>query len=197
MAEQKEVTFYFDPVCPWAWRASLWIREVAKVRPIKIHWQFLSLAAVNAGQDSLKEAHSQSEASFRAMALARRSGGEEAVDKLYLALGKARHERKEELNKAEVIEAALKEAGLDAALLSQALDDPSTLDEVQRSHSSVVGRKGFGVPTLVVKDGDRESPAMFGPVISKVPQGEEAGQLWDRVEWLMWQPDFFELKRNR
>jgi hypothetical protein len=86
---------------------------------------------------------------------------------------------------------------LDAALLSQALDDPSTLDEVQRSHSSVVGRKGFGVPTLVVKDGDRESPAMFGPVISKVPQGEEAGQLWDRVEWLMWQPDFFELKRNR
>ena len=35
MTTQKEVTFYFDPICPWAWRASLWIREVAKVRPIQ------------------------------------------------------------------------------------------------------------------------------------------------------------------
>jgi 2-hydroxychromene-2-carboxylate isomerase len=193
----KQLFFYFDPICPWAWRASLWIREVAKVRPIKISWDFLSLAAANAGKDSLQQVHSQSETAFRTMALARRLGGNEAVDKLYLALGYARHDRKEELNDPRTIEAALTEAGLDTSLLSQALEDLSTLEIVQNSHSYIMERKGFGVPTLVLKDGDRESPAMFGPVISKVPEGEEAGQLWDRVEWLMWQPDFFELKRNR
>lgn len=197
MSDQKEVVFYFDPVCPWAWRASLWIREVAKVRNFKVNWKFLSLSAVNAGQDSLKEAHSQSLPLFRAMALARRTGGEEAVDRLYLALGKARHERKEEFTNPATVTAALQEAGFDEELLARALEDSTTLDEVQAEHSQAVSLKGFGVPTLVIKANGQESPAMFGPVISKVLGGEEAGQLWDRIEWLMWQPDFFELKRSR
>jgi len=197
MATQKELTFYFDPVCPWAWRTSLWIREVAKVRPLAVHWDFLSLSAINAGRESLKDTHSMSEPGFRLMALARRSGGDEVVNQLYLALGKARHEQKEDISQTPILEAALHTAGLDPALLSQALDDPSTFDEVQQSHSRVVNLKGFGVPTLVIKDGDKESPALFGPVITDPPQGEAAGELWDRIEWLMWQPNFFELKRNR
>ncbi len=197
MTEQKEVSFYFDPLCPWAWRTSLWIREVAQVRPITVRWDFLSLAAVNAGKDTLKDTHSQSSSSFRLMALARRTGGNEAVNRLYLALGKARHDRKQDLSEEAVLLAALDEAGLDSGLLSQALDDPTIQEEVEKSHSYAVGLKGFGVPTMVIKDGDRESPAMFGPVITEVPKGEAAGELWDRVEWLMWQPEFFELKRSR
>ncbi len=197
MTVNKEVTFYFDPVCPWAWRASLWIREVAKVRPITLQWQFLSLSAVNAGKDSLKDTHSQSDKSFRLMALARRSGGEAAVDKLYLALGKARHDRKEDLSTTETLEAAIQEAGLDKALLNQALEDDSTFEEVNASHGFIVSQKGFGVPTMIIEDGEHTSPAMFGPVITEVPQGEAAGELWDRIEWLMWQPEFFELKRSR
>ncbi len=197
MSEHKEVTFYFDPSCPWAWRASLWIREVARVRPLSLNWQFLSLAAVNAGKDNLKEAHSQSLPIFRGMALARRQGGEEAVDKLYLAVGKAKHDRKEDLGSPETLAACFKEAGLTPDLIFRAEDDPSTLEGVQKSHSRIVGLKGFGVPTMIIKEKQRESPAMFGPVINSVPQGEEAGKLWDRIEWLMWQPDFFELKRSR
>jgi hypothetical protein len=38
---------------------------------------------------------------------------------------------------------------------------------------------------------------MFGPVIDSVPQGEAAGELWDRLVWLMRQPSFFEVKRSR
>lgn len=31
----QTVEFSFDPSCPWAWRAALWIREVEQVRPIQ------------------------------------------------------------------------------------------------------------------------------------------------------------------
>ena len=75
MDNQTSLRFYFDPVCPWAWRTSLWIREVAKVRPLSIEWDILSLQAVNKGKDSLKETHFKSEKGFRIMALLRRKYG--------------------------------------------------------------------------------------------------------------------------
>ena len=42
-----------------------------------------------------------------------------------------------------------------------------------------------------------KGPGMFGPVINPVPEGEDAGELWDRFVWLMRQPGFFEVKRSR
>src|SRR5829696_2609642 len=94
----QQVQFYFDILCPWAWRTSLWIREVAKVRPIDVHWKFLSLEEVNRTTGAMKESHTTSRGPFRTMVLVRRQGGDDAVDRLYLALGRARHERKEEMN---------------------------------------------------------------------------------------------------
>ena len=88
----QEVRFYFDPICPWAWRTSLWIREVTKVRPVRVCWGFLALDHVNrAAGNPPRERHQQSLQPFRALALARRRGGDAAVDRLYLALGRAFH----------------------------------------------------------------------------------------------------------
>ena len=39
--------------------------------------------------------------------------------------------------------------------------------------------------------------ALFGPVISPAPKGEEAGQLFDGFEKMTAYPGFFELKRTR
>ncbi len=194
--------FYFDPACPWAWRASLWIREVAKVRPLQIDWDFLSLKAINSGKESLKDSHFKSEKGFRIMTLLRRHyGPEEAnqyIDKLYLALGQATHERKEDLGEDATVLAALQEVGLDAGLLEAAMEDPTTLSDLEQAHEKAVGQGGFGVPALVVQEnGQPTTKAMFGPVINAVPTGEDAGQVWDRVYWLMFRPEFFELKRNR
>ncbi len=193
--------FYFDPVCPWAWRTSLWIREVQQVRPLQVEWDFLSLKAVNSGKESLKDSHIRSEKGFRVMALVRRHySAQEAnqlIDRLYLALGQACHERKEDVGLDEVVIAAIMQAGLDPALLEAAMEDSTTLDDVQASHNGAIAAGGFGVPTLLLTDTVPALKGTFGPVIDKVPTGEDAGQLWDRVHWMMQRPEFFELKRSR
>jgi 2-hydroxychromene-2-carboxylate isomerase len=110
--QKQAVDFYFDVSCPWAWRTSLWIREVEKVRPIQVTWKFLSLAKINEANDYARDSHTASHATFPLLAWARERFGNEAVDRLYLALGRARHERKESLADPAVIERALSEAGL-------------------------------------------------------------------------------------
>ena len=127
------------------------------------------------------------------MVAARRLVGEDVVDKLYLALGKARHERDQDLSEDAVLEGAPEEAGLSRSLLGEALSDPSTEEEYLADHHAVVERGGFGVATLVI-DGD---PPIFGPVIEPVPRGDEAGRLFDHVAQMSKLGYFFELKRNR
>jgi 2-hydroxychromene-2-carboxylate isomerase len=192
--ETTEVEFYFDVVCPWAWRTSLWIREVAKVRPITLRWKFLSLEMINTTRPGgqVKESHLVSRLLFKVMGLARRELGEEAVDRLYLAFGRARHERKQDLSDREVVLAALDEAGLDRELLARAETDEGLARELEQEQQKIAGVGGFGVPTLLIEGCD----PMFGPVINPPTTGEEAGEMWDHVEYFIRRPDFFELKRD-
>src|ERR671934_68679 len=71
-----------------------------------------------------------------------------------------------------------------------------SLTEVHRGEDPLAVEKfgAFGVPWLVLEG---QSFGLFGPVISEVPQGEAALQLWEHVSWLLAQPYFFELKRAR
>ncbi len=124
--------FYFDPLCPWAWMTSLWVREVRKHRPIEVEWKFLSLAGVNERDD-------QWHGPLRIAALARREGGNDAVDKAYLALGRLFHEREEafkEIEKlSEMAQPYLEEVGLDPALATRALEDTSTVEDLWTEHT--------------------------------------------------------------
>ena len=74
-AQTQDVDFYFDVSCPWAWRTALWIREVAKVRPIQVTWKFLSLAKINEAGDYSRDSHAASHATFPLLARARAQGG--------------------------------------------------------------------------------------------------------------------------
>jgi hypothetical protein len=49
------------------------------------------------------------------------------------------------------------------------------------------------VPTLSIDGG----PSIFGPIVDRRITGEEAGELWDHVAWLIERGFFFELKRER
>ena len=49
--EPADLHFYFDPVCPFAWLTSKWVRMVAAQRDYRVDWQFISLRILNAEID--------------------------------------------------------------------------------------------------------------------------------------------------
>jgi 2-hydroxychromene-2-carboxylate isomerase len=188
------ISFHFDPICPWAWQGSRWIREVEKVRDIDVEWKLFSIKLVNEGRDDpLADEHVKGTPALRTMALVRREGGNTVTGRLYEALGTRVHEDGEDLSP-DTVRAALKDVGLPPELVNAAMDDDSTMDEVRAEHEAAVSEAGcFGVPTIVSSSGK----GIFGPVISTAPRGEEAGELWDKVAWLLEKETFFELKRDR
>src|SRR5690349_18520169 len=131
----SDLTFYFDALCPWTWRTSQWVREVQGQQPLNVEWKLFSLGLNNNGPES-------SLAHLRPLVLARREGGNEAVSRLYAALGKATHDKGLKPWEGGVWESvypeALAEAGLPANLYETAQNDPSTLEEVKASHQEAV-----------------------------------------------------------
>jgi len=191
-----KIDFHFDPLCPLAWRTALWAREVRNVRPLEITWRFFSLEVINRKEGATPNFQTDwSWPALRTLALARRKGGNEAVEQLYLALGAAQHGRKESIREVEVIQAALKQAGLDPQWAEEALADEATKEEVLADHNEAVQRyRAFGVPTIAFEGSEA---GFYGPIIREVPRGEEAGKWWDHLEWSLRQPNLFELKRDR
>jgi 2-hydroxychromene-2-carboxylate isomerase len=48
---RADLDFYFDPVCPFAWMTSKWVRLVADQRDYEVDWRFISLRMINAHID--------------------------------------------------------------------------------------------------------------------------------------------------
>ena len=192
MAER--VRFYFDPLCPWAWQTSKWMREVVQVRAVEAEWRLFSLHLVHArGGDALAELDTRSVMALRTLALIGREADNAGVGRAYQELGRRMHEQGEKQSVA-TLRAALSDAAFDPDWVERALDDRATLEAILRDHRSAVEDVGaFGVPTLALPSGK----GIFGPVVSSAPTGEEAGELWDHVRWLIEKDGFFELKRER
>ena len=41
-----DLEFFFDPVCPFAWVTSRWVKEVQAQRDYDVRWRFISLAII-------------------------------------------------------------------------------------------------------------------------------------------------------
>jgi len=85
------------------------------------------------------------------------------------------------------------EAGLPASLAA-AMDSTEYDAAVRASHAEGIERVGYDVGTPVISVGEM---SVFGPVLSPIPRGEEAGKLWDGVLLIAGVDGFFELKRSR
>jgi predicted DsbA family dithiol-disulfide isomerase len=196
MTNPTDLTLHIDPACPWAWLTSRWLVEVEKVRPIRVTTRLFILAEINRDSEPDERHlrfHRASETAMRVMVAARRAGGDAALARVYTELGEAHFERVEPLDDEAVLRRALVAAGLDPALVDTAAGDPSTREEMLAEHRAIAARGAFGVPTLVLGD----APPTFGPCVDARITGEAAGELWDRVSWLLTAEHFYELKRER
>jgi 2-hydroxychromene-2-carboxylate isomerase len=187
--------FWFDPLCPFAWITSRWMLEVEQVRDIKVNWRIMSLYYLNKDRDlsdDYRAGLEKGRAIGRVLAAAEQKVGPEALLPLYTALGERIHHEKQERGR-ELLIGALADAGLPAELID-AVDDTSYDAHVQASHQEAMDRVGddVGTPTIAFN-----GSAFFGPVLSRIPRGEDAGRLWDGTIALSDFPYFFEIKRTR
>lgn len=187
--------FWFDPLCPWAWIASRWLLEVERVRPVDARWHVMSLSYLNEGRDlpeNYRALMDEGWGPVRVCIAAEQQYGSEVLLPLYTALGRRKHQEKQEFTH-EVIVAALEEAGLPVSLADAARS--TEYDEaLKASHHQGMDQVGFEVGTPVISV---NGVAFFGPVVSPIPRGEAAAKLWDGVLLVAGTDGFFELKRTR
>ena len=210
MATTSDLEFFFDPICPFAWVTSRWVVEVSELRGVTVEWKFIALAIVNEETDYSKfppaypALHGLGRRLLRVAAAARAAGGNEAVGAFYTAAGDRMHhdgvsvavfggEPIPENLVAEVVAAA----GLDASLAAAA-DDESWDELLREETDQSLGRTGrdVGTPILTFAPGTDREASLFGPVISSIPRGDAALELWDAVQTLARTPGFAELKRS-
>jgi 2-hydroxychromene-2-carboxylate isomerase len=187
--------FWFDPLCPFAWITSRWIGEVEEVRDIKTVWHVMSLAVLNEGRDldaGYRELMDKAWGPVRVIVAAKEQHGDQVVKPLYDAMGTLIHGGGEK-DFGIVISKALAECGLPASLADAATTDAFDT-QLRASHEEGISLVGQDVGTPVVAF---NGTAFFGPVLTRIPRGEQAGQLWDASVTLASFPHFFEIKRSR
>lgn len=203
----SDLDFYFDPVCPWAWITSRWVSEVQSLRSYDVRWKFISLKILNKDNsadwytDQYKRWHQMGHEALRVAAHLDTSIGNDAVARFYTVLGTEGHNKDRREDFSASTEAFVGEclaiAGFDSSLVSYAFDD--SLDgRIQSDTDEALKRTGpdVGTPILTFAPGTDREGSFFGPVIARIPRGEEALRLWDAVEIVATTPGVAELKRS-
>src|SRR5262245_41942182 len=207
-----DLAFYFDPVCPFAWLTSKWVRVVQARRGYDVDWRTISLRILNGHMDydtqfppDYEAGHTAGLRLLRLVHAARAERGPEVAGPLYEALGRRIFDGEpiegrvvdgvDVRGTAGFVAPVLDELGLPAAL-AERLDDESLDLDIRTETDEALALTGKDVGTPIIHFAPPDGVAFFGPVISRLPDEEEALRLWDHVSALAAFPGFSELKRS-
>jgi 2-hydroxychromene-2-carboxylate isomerase len=171
-SQGASVEFWFDPGCPYTWRTSRWLLDVATRRGLDVRWHLMSLSVLNEGREvpqQFREGMRQARRALRVLAAAEETGRPDAVGRLYSLLGARRHEQGAAYDD-EVLRAAVAEAGLPPEIAAAADDESrdavvrASRDAVVRaSHDAAQRRVGGGQPRARTRRRSRLLRAGCGP----------------------------------
>ena len=208
MTPEYDLHFYFDPVCPFAWMTSRWVRMVAAQRDYRVDWRFISLRILNANVDyathfpeHYEDEHTAGLRLLRVFARVRSDRGRAAIEPLYSRIGARLFDTPRDglsaadLGTPRLLEPLLRDAGLPVELAA-GLDDAAVDDEVRTETEEALILTGRDVGTPILHFQPPGGRAFFGPVISRLPRPADAGPLWDHVIALAAFPGFAEIKRS-
>src|SRR2546421_9609448 len=191
-----DVTFCFDPSCPYTWRTSRCVLAVTGARNLTIDWRLMSLAILNEDEEIPERFRAKQEGGRRAarvLIAVDEKYDSDAVERLYTEIGIRVHEDGRDIDE-RVLTEALAAADLPPDLYF-AIEDDEMDEYLVESHYEGQDRVGTeaGSPITALGDG----PGFFGPIVVPVPKGEAAEKLFDAMRLLSAVPEFSELKRAR
>jgi hypothetical protein len=196
---QVKIELYVDPCCPFAWIAYQWLAEVRRHRAVELGLHLMSLPMLNEHQSispGYRRLLAQTWGPARVAAAAVQQHGPDALAPLYEAMARrifagADPYRVIRQDLESVILDALSEVGLPAQLADSATSDACD-SPLRASHDAALAPIGNGVGTPIIHLG---AGAFFGPVMTGVPRGSEALQVFDGLILLASYPRLFEIKR--
>jgi 2-hydroxychromene-2-carboxylate isomerase len=202
-----DLDFFLDPICPWAWITSRWVVEVQQQRQYDVQWRFISLAVVNEHlvadwyTAEYRRGHVAGLELLRVADAVRVAFDNDAVGRLYTAYGEALHvegarDQVRNDTHAFVLE-ALRRAGIHRGFAEHRLDESH--DAHLRAETALaLARTGkdVGTPIITFHPGTEREASFFGPVIARIPRGDDATKLWDAIEVVATTSGMAELKRS-
>jgi predicted DsbA family dithiol-disulfide isomerase len=182
VVEPIEFDLFYDYTCPFVYRAAEMLDTVQKSgeRELSVRWRYFSLAQVNsrdAGWTAWGAPDTEvvrGRLAFRAAEAARKQG---EFAGLHMALLRARHVDRKDIDNPGVLTEVVEAAGLEVDEFRRHLADPATLEALERDHTEGRSTHGvFGTPTFVFAGG-----AAAYVRLAEVPRTDDALRVFDQI----------------
>lgn len=189
------MTMWLDPVCPFSWNTARWLVMAADAAGRVVELRMMSLAVLNEGRELPAPQQARMNDSRRVGRLMTALSDELGAGVLraaYFAFAQQYFDHSTEVSD-QLAEHVVHAVGA-RYTTAAALDDASLDSAVAKSHQAsqnALGDAG-GSPLLTI-----DGRTVFGPVLTAVPDADDAPALFDAVSALVRAPEFSELSRPR